>query len=1423
MQLFLCKVLKNSKIGYYRLCIFILSLVINPVICKAQNSPVYFHHFNVNSGMAHYNVEYIHVQDDGNIWIGTANGLQRFDGYTFTTYNYNPDDSLSISGNFINTIFEDTEGNILIGTIERGLNIFDPVKETFYRFKQGNDSATSIIGNIPRTLRAMVFDKEGFLWLNSDKGLNKINLKNKTVEKFLGDFAGQISYDENNNTLWIFGKKLKKYDIKTNTLQHIDFQLKHNYETEFTNSGLIDKQGVIWITTIEGIFAYDKHSKRILSLNEFIHSNYKTNHNIDYSWSFKPTNAVFEDFQGNIWFAIEKSIYMLNRADGSYRQLVHETDNLNSLLDERISGIYGNESGIIWITYLNIGMSKININTKKFKVYQRIPGVGNSLSGKTVRSIFKDDKNLWIGTYTDGLNRISNGDNKITHFIHNPEDAATINSNYVAALYVDSRERLWVGSFEDGFCYADNINQPVLAFKKFKLEGRVETHEFFEDKAGRIWIATQKGFYMWSAKKNKLNHYGSLVNQLPELTEINIQSMLFEPPNIFWLATWNRGVCKLVINSDSLLSPAISKDSLVIYDKIKDIDNSNIDNRFITIFEDRTGNIWLGSNVSGLIKMNLHNGTPSFLKYDKTKGAPDNSIFGIADDKSGNIWVSTNRGIGKFDPKTEKFKNYHESDGLQSNSFIWDASFQSKDGEIFFGGSMGLNSFYPESIIDNSKLPVVYISKLIVNNKVVNVRDKFDNRIILEENIRYTSEITLTSNESVFSLEFIAMDYISQDEVLYAYQLEGFDKDWVYVNADKRTVNYTNLDDGTYFFKVKASNSDRVWNEKPVILKITILPPWWKTIWAYLLYLLIFAFLLFFFRRLALIRAKLKNELVIEHINRVKDEELHQSKLKFFTNISHEFRTPLTLILGPLERIMATGQGDNLMKRQFLMIKRNADRLNLLIDQLMDFRKIDNGLMTLDAVEGDICKFICDISLLFEGSAIEKNISLSIKCSGNNFNVWFDRDKMEKIIYNLLSNAFKFTPDNGSIVINVSFISVDQVSRNSAINPNKSVEGIIIQYVEISVEDSGIGIPASNIEHVFERFYKGGNSEIIAQKGTGIGLALTKDFVELHGGEIFVKSDEGKGSCFTFWLPKGDSINRKIQYTIPDSLQLNTETIIWDGLNTLKHNDFETGSESAPSQIKGKAPLILVVDDDSEIVKFIGESLNTKYKIIDAENGLLGLQSAVDNNPDLIISDVMMPEMDGIELCQKLKTNLKVSHIPVILLTAKTALESRIEGIETGADAYLSKPFSIKLLEAQITNLLASRKKLREDFGKKITVEPSEITITSTDEKFIKKAIMLVEEHIDDPEFSVEQLGRELGLSRSHLHRKLIAITSQPATEFIRTIRLKRSAQLLVKSKLTVEEITYKVGFNSPSYFTKCFRLHFGMTPSEYIENSQKS
>jgi signal transduction histidine kinase/DNA-binding response OmpR family regulator len=821
--------------------------------------------------------------------------------------------------------------------------------------------------------------------------------------------------------------------------------------------------------------------------------------------------------------------------------------------------------------------------------------------------------------------------------------------------------------------------------------------------------------------------------------------------------------------------------------------------------------------------MNLDNGKPSFLKYDKTKGAPDNSIFGIADDKSGNIWVSTNRGIGKFDPKTEKFKSYNESDGLQSNSFIWDASFQSIDGEIFFGGSIGLNSFYPDSIIDNIKLPVVYISKLMVNNKVINVREKFDNRIILEKNIRYTSEITLTSNESVFSLEFIAMDNVSQDEVLYAYQLEGFDKDWIYVNADKRTVDYTNLDDGTYFFKVKASNSDGFWNEKPVILKITILPPWWKTYWAYLLYLLVFALLLFFFRRLALIRAKLKNELVIEHINRVKDEELHQSKLKFFTNISHEFRTPLTLILGPLERIMATGQGDNLMKRQFLMIKRNADRLNLLIDQLMDFRKIDNGLMTLDAAEGDICKFICDISLLFEGSAIEKNISLSIKCSGNNFNVWFDRDKMEKIIYNLLSNAFKFTPDNGIIVINVSFISGSQVSHNSAINLNESAKGSINQYVEISVEDSGIGIPASNIEHVFERFYKGGNSEIIAQKGTGIGLALTKDFVELHGGEIFVKSDEGKGSCFTFWLPKGDNGNRKVQYTTHDSLQLNAETIIWDGHNNIKNNDFETGSESAPARIKGKAPLILVVDDDSEIVKFIGDSLNSKYKIIDAENGLQGLQSAVENNPDLIISDVMMPEMDGIEFCQKLKTNLKVSHIPVILLTAKTALESRIEGIETGADAYLSKPFSIKLLEAQVNNLLANRKKLREEFSKKITVEPSEITITSTDEKFIKKAILLVEEHIGDPEFSVEQLGSSLGLSRSHLHRKLVAITSQPATEFIRTIRLKRSAQLLVQSKLTVEEITYKVGFNSPSYFTKCFRLHFGMTPSEYIENSQLS
>jgi len=1402
---------KNYKV----LLFFLVTICYAQVVLKAQNSEIICTHYNVNDGLISNSVEFVYLDREGYVWFATATGLQQFDGSNFVNYLYNPVDSTSVSYNFISTISEDKNGNIWIGTLGKGLNKFNKELGVFYHFKNESEDASFLTSNIiPRGRRVIAQDSEGFLWVNTALGLNKIDIDDRTVEHFHGDLAGDIIYDQELDVLWIAADRLKKFDTKTKKIEHffINEGVAHNMTS--ISSMVMDKDGLIWLGTDAGIVLFDKKNNQFHSLPGYMKVS-TAPFTETYSWSLRPINALCEDNKGFIWIAIDKSLYKINKVDGKYSFYTHEIDNPNSILDEKITGIYGKGTGILWITYMGKGLSKLNISLKDFVQYRQIPGNPNSLSGSGVRSVYKDNfQHLWIGMYNDGLNRIiPKEQNIIIHYKFNPLNDRTISSNYITAIYVDRSNKLWVGTFDKGFCFAESIySSRDLVFTRFHFNDNLEVQDFKEDAAGRVWIGSQNGFYVYDPRNKQLEHYGDLINQLPEVQVINIQSVLYEAPNIFRIASWNRGYCKLYVNSDTLLTHENKRDSLIIYDNIKDINHTNIDNSFTTIFKDENNIFWLGSNVDGLIKMDEEKGRTEFFKYDKSLGAPDNSVYGIASDRNGNIWISTNHGLGKFNTQTEHFKSYFESDGILSNSFLWDASYQSENGEIFFGGINGLISFYPEHIVDDSTTYPVFISKLIIQNKEVKIGDEIHGRKIFSKNIQYTDKITLTYPTTAFSLEFVALNNLNPEETQYAYRLEGFDQDWIYTSFDRRYATYTNLRQGTYYFMVKASNSDGVWNEVPTILNIRILPPWWKTSFALISFSLLFILLLYLFRKLILIRAHLIHEARWEHMEREKAEELYNAKIQLYTDISHEFRTPLSLILAPLQKITALFENDQRLARQIEFIKRNADRLLRLIDQIIDLRKIDLNKMKLNLKKGDIVSYIKELTDSFSDIAIQRSMTLEFSAAIDSYETWFDENILEKTLYNLLSNAFKFTPDRGKILVTCRLLS------KKSDNPTDIDRGSgDTQTIEITVRDNGIGIPPEDIEHIFERFFRIKKHDSIIRRGTGIGLALSKELVNLHQGKIMVESEEKKGTCFVILLPAGNypwtedqmATGTKEEKSMTESLH----PFVLIHENEYVHS--YAGLKNKMVHDK-KHPTLLLVEDEDDVRNFIREYFETTYQIIQAHDGTEGLAMAIRYNPDIIISDVIMPLMDGVEMCQKLKEDIRTSHIPIILLTARTSLESKIEGLETGADAYIEKPFSLDLMEVQINNLLENRKILSEKFSKELLLKPADIVITSVDAIFIQKAMEIVDRHISDADFSSAEFCREIGMSRSQLHRKLKALTSQPASEFIRTIRLKQAAGLIKESQLSVEEISYRVGFNSPAYFTKCFKALFGKTPSEW-------
>lgn len=1335
-----------------------------------------FKNINVDNGLSQNTVMSVLQDKKGYIWVATFDGLSRFNGLEFKVFKNDPNNAGTISNNKVNKLFKDKEGNIWAATTG-GLNRYDADKECFVRFK--------IAGiDINYTVLDITQDKNGRIWVGTaDYGLYYLDPetavgKTKLLSKsaICGNTKVTCLYIDRDDKLWIgAGNALKIYDLQRKAFLPLPAALQQSGKllNAVVRSIIQDHEGNYWIATeTNGLFAYNPKNDLCFNYtqgNGLLSSTVRT---------------VLEREDHMIWVGTKKGLNIINTKNGQIRAFVYDPINPNSLSQNSVRCIFKDNENNIWIGTYNGGLNSVYSQYDNFYTLGLKRGSGNGLSYGIVNAIANGShKDYWIGTDDGGLNHLDNDLQNIRVYYQFNGASRELLGNSIKAIenHTDTG-KLWIatGSGLNIFDKRTGAFTTTSFISKPATPGFIQSYVLLKDEQG-LWIGSNFSGIYYLENNGRLHYY-----QTPE----NNITVIFKEDDKMWIGLKNKGLCVLNLQSHNPDTYRIDKAHAY------NLNNSSI----LSVYKDSKNRLWVGTDGSGLNYFNARENR--FYSINESFGIANNTIHAILEDKAGRLWVSTNKGIScitlkafglPFNKAMFGVANYTVADGLQSNQFTTGTSLKTPDGNLVFAGINGITMFNPAKIKINDVKPQVVFTDFSIFNKSVSFTG---NDSPLQKPIDETSEITLKYSQTFFSIKFAALNYINPEKNQFAFKLDGFsDSEWHYV-GNQRIATYTNLDPGTYYFKIKAANNDGVWNELPRVLKITVLPPWYKTWYAFLGYIAIIVFLLYLFNVYSKKTERLKNELEFESLSHAKDQELAQKQLSFFANISHEIKTPLTMIMAPIERMIEMNVGNNKVLNQLMLMQRNGDRLIRLINQLLDKRKLESGHMRLQAAEGNIVIFVREIKLAFVGLAKAKNISLKFNAKEAEIPVWFDRDKLEKVLYNLLSNAIKFTPDYGKVTVSVS------ATEHSAI---------------VVVEDNGRGIPPDRINKIFSQFNH--YEDTIKIEGTGLGLAFSKELVQLHHGKLNVES-----------RPEtiGQPGETRFSIELPlDKEHLKEEEIAGNYHDSEDILSYTQTEKSFKAQLEFKKAKILkqderasfsmlIVEDNEDVLNFIKEGFATDFEVYTAVNGLDGLALATEVSPDIIISDVMMPGLNGIELCSRLKSDINTSHIPVILLTARTQLIFKMEGLETGADDYITKPFNFNMIEARVWNLIENRQKLRERYQKEIKLEPQNIAISNLDEAFLMKILNYIEQHITDPDLSVEQLSQEVAMSKSSFYKKIKSLTNQTGIEFIRTVRIKRAAQLLAQGQLNVNEVAYMVGFMDVDYFRKCFKDHFGYTPKEH-------
>lgn len=1310
---------------------------------------------DIEHGLSNNMVSSIVQDNNGFMWFGSYDGLNRYDGLKFKVFRNQLNDTTSLIDNKIHAITKDLNNNLWIGT-ENGLNVFDQALQLFYRtyyipIKQKNPQKltkatyqlkTDQWGNVFAKVDA---DKLIFFEKGKKTGV-EIHLP---IEKYR---SINMAYDRNNQTMWLFldNKGLYKYNYSEKSVDFVTSQLKNS------NFITIDQsRGSLYLLSGKHVFEYQPKFNTYKNLVSLPNAE-----NIRLSVINKNELWIGTDGNGIIR-------YDLVTKKTKYFDLANEKDIFNSKV---IYDITEDDQNNIWIATLRGGITKISTVKKHFLTLSHVANNPNSLINNFVLSFCEDKNNsIWIGTDGGGLSLWDRNNNSFTNYKASlAANGNTISSNFITSIKTDSTS-VWLSTWNGG-----GINRFDKKTKKFKY------YNYFNQKLNissyNIWnLYIDKQNTLWASALDNGSggiYYYNKKNDAFEIFDFNLPEILIlteDTKGNFWGGS-KSSLIKIDRNSKKHKSYAVS-------------------NIIRTILEDQKGRLWIGTEGGGMLYFDPKH--EKFKVYSTKDGLCNNSVLNILEDKQGNLWISTFNGLSKFNPHTETFITYTTSDGLQSNQFSYNAALKLKSGELLFGGIKGFTIFNPNQINQDHKIPQVFITDIHIGGKSIN---KKLNYVTEKSNNGVITALTIPYSEASLTLQFVSPEYTAGDKIKYAYYMDGLDRSWQY-DVENTSINFTNLKEGSYTFNVKASNTDGVWSDHIQTLKITILPPWYRTWWAYSVYLLALSFAIFAYIRYREQKSKLIYEAAWARQETEKERELVEKKLDFFTHICHEFRTPLSLIIAPINLLRAREE-----QRQFStelnVIYRNAKRLLSLTNQILLFRKVTSTNEDLKINRTNLIDIIDEVFVCFKQESIVRLIQYELYFSNDSIEIFVDVEKIEIVFFNLISNAFKFTPNGGKITIEI------EQNENG---------------LQISVADTGIGIN-KNIQ-VFEKYNQDSTLKV-PNSGFGIGLYLVKKFLAQHKGTINYHSELGKGTTFYVNLPQsitqpipGLSLpkdHKKSKFAIIEELTQEPELPqLIDQLSILNEQNEKIIQTS-------EKLTILLVDDDDEFLKYLQSIFIDQFIVFTADNANVAYDIALRQLPDIIISDIRMGDTNGIDLCKRLKSNAKSDNIPFILLTGSTSYESQLEGMESGADYYITKPYEADILIAQVDNILKSRDNLKKYFINSIILKENTAKVSPEYRDFLEKCIAIIEENIDNDNFSVKTFCKEIGMSHSKLYAKVKLISGQTITGFIRSIRLRRAAILILRDDFTITQAAFQVGISDIKYFRKEFNKLFGMNPSEY-------
>jgi signal transduction histidine kinase/ligand-binding sensor domain-containing protein/CheY-like chemotaxis protein/AraC-like DNA-binding protein len=1309
----------------------------------------------IEKGLSNNSVRCVFKDRKGFMWFGTHDGLNRYDGYDFKVFRNQLGDTTSLPHNYIYTINEDQQHNLWVGT-GQGIGIFNNLTAKFspaYVIRKPSGKKEKITGPVNIIQTAPNGD---VLIGTNGLGLMVRSKNSSTAHQIPIDQNGKEFLDYNVTTItigadqqiWLFIEPvgLCVYDSKTKKIKVV------NQTIQSASCLANDNQGNVWIGTVKGLFKY-QISTNTLSL--------------PYRGETQALNSAYVlslciDKQQQLWIGTkETGVIIFNPNQGKLAQL-SAGGVKNYLNSEAVQTIHEDNEGRKWIGCLKGGLKVIASRSASFKTISHDPLNQNGLINNFASSFLEEpDGKLWIGTDGGGISIWDRKKNKFTNLKLQAGNKQSLSNNLISNIKQDYQGNIWVATYGGGINKFNKMNQTFEHFRCVNQATGIENADIWQILEGQdktLWATTfTKGrLYFLNRQKNRFEVFDqNLVMDLMALREDQFKTL------------WGGNAHTLV----------------KIDRKHKKHTYYEIGKPIRVIYEDKKRNFWIGSEGGGLILFDRKEGKIS-KRFSTADGLSNNSILSIVEDNAGSLWISTFSGLSKFNPAKKTFLNFYQDDGLQSNQFLDNAVLKLKSGELLFGGLKGFNIFHPDSIRSSKSVPPVLITDLRINNLQVSSA----NHYITKTSGDQIEALEVPFNEAVLSVDFAALDYTAPGKILYAYYMQGWDKGWNYANK-LRTASYTKLGEGSYRLRIKSTNTEGQWMDNEKIILVKILPPWYRSWWAYSFYTLLGVATVYLYITYHNRQSYLKYQIDLANLKIKQEHELSENKLSFFTHISHEFRTPLTLIINPIKEFI-NSRNSHVDSKDLIIVYRNARRLLSLVDQLLLFRKSE--VQNLKVTQFDLIPFCKEIYVCFSQQAKSKNISFDFQCSQKTISIYADREKLEIVLFNLIANAFKFTPDGGAITLKIS-----EEEREVALH----------------VVDSGTGISEGTGAKIFERFYQ--DSNLSSSTGFGIGLFLVKKFIEGHGGKVSYNSVIGSGTDFKVTLLKGkDHLNADFIHEQESHQRFIPELIEEDTFGDIPEERKVT-FELDPTTDK-KA--ILIVEDHEDIRNYVMEIFQSDYLVYEAEDGAQGYELAKKHVPDIIITDVIMKEVSGVDLCIKVKSNPELSHIPVILLTSSSSSEIKLKGIEQGADDFITKPFDKDILLARVANLLRSRNTLQKYFFNEITLKSEDFKVSNEYKEFLEKCISITEKHIDDPDFNVKILAEELATSPSLLYRKVKSISGKSTNEFIRYIRLRKAAQLMVNSDYNVNQTALLCGFNDIRYFREQFSKLFGIRPSDYIK-----